>query len=108
MSVQVCRFIEVTRNSTHCIGQKEFKVCNDVVVTEEQPVCGEGDTFALACREMEAELHDMIYKQCPSYLGCKLLTKQSATDLGPSLWERFGAFMKSVALSCNAGTEYAQ
>jgi hypothetical protein len=97
--IEVCKYVEVTRKALHCVGTKEFRTCNEVVVTEEQPVCGEGDTFSMACADMESELREMLTKQCRSYIGCKLLARQSATDLGPTIWEKIGKIM----MSCNVG-----
>lgn len=103
MAIQVCKFIEVTRKSLHCVGTKEFRTCNDVVETTEEPVCGTADTFELACKDMERNVQNFLTKQCPSYLGCRLLTKQSATDLGPSFWEQVGQFLVRVSAGCSIG-----
>jgi hypothetical protein len=100
MSFKVCKTVDVTENTQYCTGTKEFRNCNFGVKTTPEEVCGEGDNYELAVKDLETELHDLLYGRCQRVIKCEVSPAQSATDMGPSFWERVAEWFSAVSVNC--------
>ena len=100
--IRVCKQVNVTKYHNVYFGSREFKLCNPVLKTEREEMCGEAETFA----EAKLDLAAVIHGRCESAKECVEQQAMSATDIGPTFWQSLCALIHRMVLNCNAGSEY--